>query len=211
VSGDFYFADQKNNKKIIAAIDCTGHGVPGAFMSMLGYSFLSQIISNKGIIQADEILNKLREYIIQALHQKQEIGYSKDGMDISLCIIDEEEKKIEFAGAYHYLLLIRNEQVTRYSGDKMPIGIHYKQKAHFSKTEISYEKGDTIYLFSDGLIDQFGGENGKKFRLKNFQDLLVTIQDESMIRQKEILEQSLDNWKSTYEQVDDILVMGIKL
>lgn len=211
VSGDFYFVDEKSGKKIIAAVDCTGHGVPGAFMSMLGYSFLVEIVNNTDEFKANRILNKLREYIIRALHQKQEIGYSKDGLDISLCIVDEKKQKLEFAGAYQYMFLLRDKQITRYSGDKMPVGIHYKRKGEFSLKEIDYKKGDIVYLFSDGYPDQFGGENGKKFRLGNFRDLLLTIHDEDLITQKDMIEKTLDNWMGNCEQVDDILVMGIRL
>lgn len=211
VSGDFYFIDQKSDKKIIASVDCTGHGVPGAFMSMLGYSFLSEIVHNQKDLKANEILNRLRDNIIQALNQKNEIGVSKDGMDMSLCIIDEENQKIQFAGAYQYMLFIRNGEVTRYKGDKMPIGIHYKKSSSFQVQEISYLQGDSIYLFSDGFPDQFGGEHNKKFRLKQFQELLVSVSDHPMIEQKDTLNRRFDEWKRNQDQIDDILVMGIRL
>ncbi|MFP4449281.1 MAG: tetratricopeptide repeat protein, partial [Bacteroidales bacterium] len=206
VSGDFPFFEKKDGKKIIAVADCTGHGVPGAFMSILGYSLLTEIIHNSKELKADEILNQLRNHIIQALKQNNEIGMPKDGMDISLCIIDEEKKKIEFAGAYQVMLYISNGKLNRIKGDKMPVGIHYKEKKRFSLIEVQYSKGDMIYLFTDGYPDQFGGKHKKKLRLRNFQDILLTVHHENMEIQKKILQKSLKNWMGSCEQLDDILV-----
>lgn len=211
VSGDFPFFEKKNGKKIIAAADCTGHGVPGAFMSILGYSLLTEIIHNNNELKADEILNQLRDHIIQALKQNNEIGMPKDGMDISLCIIDEKNKKIEFAGAYQVMLYISNGTMNRIKGDKMPVGIHYKEKKPFSLIELQYKKGDMLYLFTDGYPDQFGGKHKKKLRLRNFQDILHTIHHEGMETQKKMLQKSLKNWMGSCEQLDDVLVMGIRL
>ncbi len=211
VSGDFYFIDQKNGKNIIASADCTGHGVPGAFMSLLGHTFLKEIIKSAEALEPNLILDKLRNYIISSLRQTHEIGTGKDGMDISLCIIDEEKQKIHFSGAYQVMLYIRNDNITRYKGDKMPIGIHYKKQEKFSKQVINYQKGDVIYLFSDGFIDQFGGDKNKKFRLKNLEKLLANIYTEPMNSQKIQLNQTFDEWKKGHEQLDDVVVIGIKL
>ncbi len=210
VSGDFYFTDQKNGKKIIAAADCTGHGVPGAFMSLLGYSFLKEIIKSIQPLEPNLILDKLREYVISSLRQTHEIGTGKDGMDISLCIIDEEKQEIHFSGAYQIMLFLRNGNVYRYKGDKMPIGIHYNKQENFSKQVINYQKEDAIYLFSDGYPDQFGGEKNRKFRLKNLENLLVANYKESMTNQKRKLTQTFDNWKKGHEQLDDVVIIGIK-
>jgi len=211
VSGDFYYANQKNQKKIIASIDCTGHGVPGAFMSMLGFSFLNEIISTSNNIKANEILDALRENVIEALHQKQEIGTGKDGMDIALCVIDEQNQQIEFSGAYQNMLYVSNGEIHRYKGDKMPIGIHYKENIPFTSEHIKYNPGDSIYLFSDGYIDQFGGEHNKKFRLKNFEHLLANIEDHSLTERKRILAETIEKWKGDQHQLDDIMVIGLQL
>ena len=211
VSGDFYFAEERDGKKIIASVDCTGHGVPGAFMSLLGYSYLTEIINSIDTLEADVILNKLRDAIIRSLHQKQEIGTGKDGMDISLLIIDEKNQELQFAGAYQIMLYIRDGKLQRYKGDKMPIGIHYKEKTTFTKQTISYKKNDMIYLFSDGFVDQFGGPKNKKFRLKNLEKLLVDIHKNPMFEQKSILNKTFVNWKQGQNQLDDVIIIGLRL
>jgi tetratricopeptide (TPR) repeat protein len=211
VSGDFYFIEKKNNKTIIAAVDCTGHGVPGAFMSMLGYSFLTEIINHMEDPQPHLILNKLKQYVINALHQKNEIGIAKDGMDISLCVIDHDKEEIQFSGAYHQLLVINDGKITRYKGDKMPVGIHYKKMGSFRKKTIPFQKNQKIYMFSDGFQDQFGGANGKKFRIKQLEETLLDINKEPMEIQKIKLDKTFSEWKANYEQVDDVLVIGINL
>jgi tetratricopeptide (TPR) repeat protein len=210
VSGDFYFIDQKNGKKIIAAVDCTGHGVPGAFMSLLGYSFLKEIIKSKNSLEPNIILDELREYIISSLRQTEEIGTGKDGMDISLCIIDDKKQEIHFSGAYQVMLYVRDGNITRYKGDKMPIGIHYNKQNSFSKEIIKYNKGDEIYLFSDGYIDQFGGTKNRKFRLKNLEKNLTDIYKEPMINKKATLTKTFDDWKKGNEQLDDVVLIGLK-
>jgi serine phosphatase RsbU (regulator of sigma subunit) len=211
VSGDFYFTEQKNGKKIVASVDCTGHGVPGAFMSLLGYSFLKEIIKTIEPLEPNLILDKLREHVINSLHQKQEIGTGKDGMDISLCIIDEENQEIHFSGAYQVMLFIRNGEIYRYKGDKMPIGIHYNKQSSFSKEVIKYNKGDEIYLFSDGYIDQFGGPKNKKFRLKKLEKILTDIHNETMASKKSHLTKTFDRWKRGNDQLDDVVMIGVKL
>mgnify|MGYP000677459311 CR=1 FL=1 len=211
VSGDFYFADEKDGKKIIASVDCTGHGVPGAFMSLLGYSYLTEIINSLDTLEANIILDKLKNSIIRALHQKQEIGTGKDGMDISLVIIDEQKQELQFAGAYQIMLYLKNGNIQRYKGDKMPVGIHYKEGTSFTKQTISYEKNDMIYLFSDGFVDQFGGPKNKKFRLKNFEQLITSIYKKPMHEQQSVLNKTFEDWKGGQTQIDDVIVIGIRL
>lgn len=212
VSGDFYWMKQINNSgKIIAtAADCTGHGVPGAFLSMLGVAFLNEIVSKTTDIQANEILNQLREKVITSLHQTGKLGEAQDGMDIALCVIDLETKKLQYAGANNPLYLLRNNEIREIKGDKMPIGIHSNAHIPFINNELQLEENDRIYLFSDGFADQFGGPKEKKYKYKPFKKLLLKIHSKSMDIQHDILEQEIIDWQGELEQVDDILVMGLQ-
>lgn len=217
VSGDFYWASPKDGKLIAVAADCTGHGVPGAFMSMLGISFLHKIVNEKGITEADKILNRLRTNVINSLKQTVE-GESKDGMDITICVIDKNDNTIELSGANNPMYLIRNNELTEYKVQKMPIAIYDEMKS-FEKQIIKYQKGDILYMFSDGYADQFGGPKGKKFRYNNFKKLLLNNHKLPMIDQKKQLSTTMQRWMSypdpyTNEkafQIDDIIVFGIKL
>ncbi len=211
VSGDYYWISEKENKTVIVAADCTGHGVPGAFMSMLGMSFLNEIIQLETDLSCSNILNKLREYVIKSLRQTGAIGEAKDGMDLSILIIDRENNKLQFSGAYNPLLLIRNGEIILYKADKMPIGISDKSGNSFLNHEIEMAKNDTFYMFSDGYVDQFGGPSNKKYKSKHFKELLLGIQSKSMNEQKEILDNTIEKWRGEYEQIDDILVLGIKM
>lgn len=211
VSGDYYWAYQKDNKSIIVAADCTGHGVPGAFMSMLGMSFLNEIIQQEKDISSNTILNKLREYVIRSMRQTGKVGEAQDGMDLSMVIIDRDNKTLQFSGAYNSLLLIRDLELIQYKADKMPIGISIKSAQPFTNQIIDYKENDTIYLLSDGYVDQFGGPKNQKYKSRPFKELLLTIQDKTMIEQKEILDSTIEEWKGDYEQIDDILVIGIRL
>lgn len=237
VSGDFYWATQKAGKTIVVAGDCTGHGVPGGFLSMLGMSFLSEIVNkqpNNDFTPA-QILNQLRDMVITALHQTGKHNEAKDGMDIALCIINQKEKQLDFAGANNPLYIIREKnnpdnaiinlndkrfsihenkkyELVQIKGDKMPIGIHLGPKREFETKSIKYKNGDMFYIFSDGYIDQFGGDEGRKFLSKNFKQLLLKIRDKSMLEQKQQLIDNLIKWKGNKnEQVDDILVIGVEL
>jgi len=214
VSGDFFWysaiKENNSNKLVISVADCTGHGVPGAFMSLLGISFLNEIVNKSNIIQANLILNQLRVNIKDALHQTGKDEEQKDGMDISLIVIDLEKNTLEYAGANNSMYLIRNKELFEYKADRMPIGIHIKEK-EFTNHYINILSNDTIYLFSDGFQDQFSGETEKKFLAKNFRNLLICVQDQPMNKQKETLETTIENWKGKYHQVDDITVMGIKI
>ena len=210
VSGDFYWFSRKGNFVAFAAADCTGHGVPGAFMSMLGMSFLNEIVS-KCIPNANTILNRLRENVMKALHQTGDIGEQKDGMDIALCVMDLDEKQLQFAGAFNPLYLIRNGELTETRGDKMPIGVNAIVEKSFDRHEFKLQEGDIIYLFSDGYADQFGGPDDKKFRYKTLKEKLLRLHKEPMEKQKMELERIFYNWKGSTEQLDDVLLIGIKI
>ena len=216
VSGDFYWLGKLDNKIIVCAADCAGHGVPGAFMSMLGITFLNDIINKEKIIKADIILNKLRDKVIIALNQNEEKTLIGDSMDLALCVFDPDHDKLQFSGAKNSLLLIRNKQLTEYRGDKMTIGINWME-GDFTAHEIDIQKNDALYLFSDGYGDQMGGEKGKKFLSKNLKELLLEIHHLDSKTQKQILDSNIEKWKShlnkmnePFEQTDDILVFGIK-
>lgn len=216
VSGDFYWVTRKEDLLIVAAADCTGHGVPGAFMSMLGVAYLNEIVNkiaiNKHIsaLNADEILNQLREMVISSLHQTGDPNEPKDGMDISLCIIDFEHKKLQYAGANNPLYIIRKGEIILLEADKMPVSFHQKRNIPFTKHDFALQPDDTIYMFSDGFIDQFGGEQGMKYLAKRFRELLLKIHDKPMAEQQFILEKELDTWMGDRQQLDDILVLGLR-
>lgn len=211
VSGDFYWANQSGEKVIWAVADCTGHGVPGAFMSMIGNSFLNEIIVENGITKADQVLNRLREKIINALEQKGSIVKQKDGMDIALCVWDKKSNELEFAGANNPCWIIRNGEIIELKPDKMPIGAYTEALKPFSSSLLKLEKGDSIYTFSDGYADQFGGSKGKKFKYSQLKGLLLSIRTEPMNKQKETLDNMNEAWKGNLEQVDDICVVGVRV
>lgn len=213
VSGDFYWMSKIETKIIVTAVDCTGHGVPGGFMSMLGISFLNDIVNNDKVTEADKILNILREKVIDSLHQN--FRESKDGMDMSLAVIDTSINEIEYAGAYNPLIIIpgskSESEIVILKADRMPIGIHMKEILPFTSKKYSYKPGDSIYLSSDGYEDQFGGEKGRKLKAGSFYEILRKIQDKDMTSQKNYLDDFHKEWKGTQFQVDDILVIGLKL
>ena len=217
VSGDFYWLADKGNKIIIVAADCTGHGVPGAFMSMLGVSFLNKIVNEKNIYSAGMILDQLRDNVISALSQTGAYGEQKDGMDMGLCVIDFEKKNMEFAGAHNSLYMIRDDELSETKADRMPVG-HYEKLDDFTCNTIDLKPGDCFYMFSDGYADQFGGPNGKKFMYKTLKNLLLSIREKPMSEQKGILDKNIEDWKAVpdpdgkpHEQVDDILVIGVHI
>jgi serine phosphatase RsbU (regulator of sigma subunit) len=216
VSGDFYWFSEKNGKKIIAAADCTGHGVPGAFMSMIGNAFLNEIVNEKGINKPSAVLDQLKINIITSLNQSataETEGNKKvnDGMDIALCALDEQNGLLEFAGANNPLWLVRNGACIEFKADKQPVGLHSAESKPFTLHSIPVQKGDTFYVFTDGFADQFGGSKGKKFKYKQMQELILSMQDKKMSEQEKILEQTINNWKGFMEQVDDILVIGVRI
>ncbi len=210
VSGDFYWFTRIDRRLILVAADCTGHGVPGAFMSMLGISFLNEIVNKNHIHDADGILNNLRDHVIEALQQKGQEGEARDGMDMVVCVMNEENNTLQFAGANNPLYFIRNSKLEHIRGDKMPVAIH-PTMPDFTKHEIEYRKGDTFYIFSDGFADQFGGPKGKKFMYKPFKNLLLDIHDKPMDEQEKILDKVFEDWKGEQEQVDDVVILGFRI
>jgi serine phosphatase RsbU (regulator of sigma subunit) len=215
VSGDFYWASAQGSKSILAAVDCTGHGIPGAFMSMIGYSLLNQIVNEQGITSPDAILFRLREEVIKALKQTGADGESRDGMDISLLTLESNSNAntfvLEFAGANNPLVHVRNGKFTEYKGDKQPIGIYEGTPQPFTNHSLSLEIGDSVYLYTDGFADQFGGYQNKKYKYAQLKELLATIAVLPMAQQRDKLKVNFDAWKADYEQVDDVLVIGIKI
>ena len=209
VSGDFYWAEKLQDKFLIATCDCTGHGVPGAFMSLLGVSFLNEITKERNITRPDLIFNHLRDDIIKALNPEgKEEG--KDGMDAVLCSFDFAKMEMEASCANNPMWILRNNEWIEINPDKFPIGMQGDLKP-FSLQKFQLQKGDLIYTFTDGYADQFGGEKGKKFKYKNLQQVLFDHSSESMGGQKKILNDTIEKWKGDLEQVDDILVVGIRV
>ncbi len=211
VSGDFYWITQKDRQTYIVVADCTGHGVPGALMSILGISFLNEIIKNGTSTTAGRILNKLREKVMEALNQTGNFNESKDGMDISLCIFNYDKSRMQFAGANNPVYIIRDNVIQETIPDKMPVGINAIHEEPFSSHEIDIFRNDVIYMFSDGFADQFGGPESRKFKYGPFRQLLLDIYKKDMDDQQLILRQTIEDWMGQNEQVDDILVMGFKI
>jgi serine phosphatase RsbU (regulator of sigma subunit) len=210
VSGDFYWFRKIENYVLFAVADGTGHGVPGAFISMMGTTYLNEITNRTDLNHANEVLNILRDEVKKSLKTDDETK-TRDGMDIAFGVLNKETNELQFAGAHHPLYLFRNGNFTIIEGDKMPIGVNRKEDS-FTNHKIQLEKGDTLYMFSDGYADQFGGTMGRKFLIKRFKQLLQTIHTEPIAKQKEILEKEFNNWKGDdYEQVDDILILGLRI
>jgi len=236
VSGDFYWIKQKGNQIFIVVADCTGHGVPGAFMSLLGVAFLSEIINHKNITKASQVLDEMRRSVIDALNQTGKTGEASDGMDMSLCVLQTDKKIMHFAGAHNPLYLIRkttdinsfvingiqstewDPKIVKFTqkgeytllqvkADKMPIGVFIKE-TDFNSNEIKLEDNDQIYMFSDGYIDQFGGDKVTKFKSSKFKDTLLSICHYPLLRQYNLLGDILENWMGENAQVDDIVVLG---
>ncbi len=212
VSGDFYWMDEKNGKSMYAAVDCTGHGVPGAFMSIVGYNLLKHVVNSNDSTTPSEILDRLNEGVSETLHHGHEDSQAKDGMDISFCAIDFKKLELQYAGAYNPLYLIRDGQLIQTKADKFPIGLFLgEEKKKFKNHIVQLQKGDSIYIFSDGYADQFGGPNGKKFMANHFRDLLMQVHNEPIDKQKEVLNKTIEEWRGPLDQVDDILVIGVKI
>ncbi len=212
VSGDFYWVEKMNGKSVIAAVDCTGHGVPGAFMSIIGTNQLNSTVHSGKVKNAGEILDALSIGVEEALQQKNHKSVVKDGMDIALCVIDYENMILEFAGAYNPLYLLRNGEMQIIKADKFPIGSFSEyQDRHYTNHIVELKKDDVIYIFSDGYADQFGGEKGRKYMYKRFREYLLTISSEPLEKQKMLLDEENERWKGSETQVDDIIVIGIKI
>jgi serine phosphatase RsbU (regulator of sigma subunit) len=229
VSGDFYWIKEVQDHLVIVGADCTGHGVPGAFMSMLGITMLNDLIGDKCFDAPGAVLEQLRIKIKDMLDQEGNVKDQKDGMDMAIAILDKKTRMLHFAGANNPLYVIRNKallngnhldpyfsteddnyQLFELKGDKQPIGVHWEE-TKFTNHTISLQEEDTIYIFSDGFVDQFGGDNRKKFKSVNFKKLLLSIQKESMEKQGEVLRQTYDTWRGANEQIDDVSVFGIRV
>jgi GAF domain-containing protein len=212
VSGDFYWVDQKNGKTMFAAVDCTGHGVPGAFMSIVGYNTLKQAVNTNNFTTPSLILDALNEGVSETLHHGNEESQAKDGMDLSFCTIDYERSEIQYAGAFNPLYIIRNGELIQTKADKFPIGFFLgEEKKKFTNHTIQLQKGDCVYICTDGYADQFGGPNGKKFMANHFRDLLVNVHKHPIEDQKRILDETIEDWRGMLDQVDDILVIGVQI
>lgn len=217
VSGDFYWVHESNGVIFYVTADCTGHGVPGGFMTMLGLSFLEEIIASQHISNPSEVLNLMREKIINTLNQTGNFGQNKDGMDITVCCINKSKKELDFASANNDLYIIRNnpafpegKEFIEYKANRQPCGYSDFNKP-FTKQTIPLVDGDCIYTFTDGFADQFGGPKGKKFRYKQFEEMLLKNSHIGFSTQKTLLNNANESWKGTLEQVDDILVIGVKI
>lgn len=229
VSGDFYWIKEVDNSVVIVAADCTGHGVPGAFMSMLGITLLAEQLGKGKIDKPGEILGQLRAKVKEMLVQEGSIREQKDGMDMAIAVIDRDKRELQFAGAYFPLYLVRNKEVVssreigaeepvegdqallfEFKGDKQPIGIHWEEK-QFTDQVVKLEKGDAVYVFSDGYVDQYGGVHRKKFKAQQFKDLLLSVQAEPMEKQRLLLEETFEKWKGNIEQIDDVCVIGVRV
>jgi serine phosphatase RsbU (regulator of sigma subunit) len=211
VSGDFYYAFSNKEKMYIAAGDCTGHGVPGALMSILGISFLNEILQSGINLNANRILNRMREKIMKALHQTGLQSETQDSIDIALCIIDRLSGKLQYSGANRPLIMIRNGELTEIKPDKMTLGVAPLKEASFTNNCIDILPGDAFYMFSDGFSDQFGEITDKKFKYKHFKRIIHSLEDLPMAHQKIHLESAFNEWKGNAQQVDDVLVIGFQI
>ena len=211
VSGDFYWIGENEENIFFTVADCTGHGVPGAFMSTLGISTLDEIITNNSNLKANTVLSLLREKIKTSLHQTGKEGEATDGMDVAFCILHKNRKTLEFSGAYNPLFIFRGDTFEEYRADRMPIGIYYGEKDSFTNYEIKVQKGDTIYIFSDGFADQFGGPRGSKYMKYNLKRLLSEIYTKPMSEQRNILEKEFEKWKGSADQIDDVTILGVRV
>jgi serine phosphatase RsbU (regulator of sigma subunit) len=215
VSGDFYWIKQVKHFILLVAADCTGHGVPGAFMSMLGISHLNEIVQSRGITKANEVLNELRKQVKQSLRQSWQRHESRDGIDMALCVIDTKKSILQYSGANNPLYIISTingkPDLKEIKADAMPVGVHFSKVKTFTNHEIKLNIGDTFYIFSDGYVDQKGGKDNKRFSSTRFKNMLLDIHDQAMYEQKEVIENVLKEWMGDHPQIDDILVIGARV
>jgi serine phosphatase RsbU (regulator of sigma subunit)/Tfp pilus assembly protein PilF len=212
VSGDFYWVEKLDDHVLFAAVDCTGHGVPGALMSVVGLNLLNQAVHERRLTRPSDILSFLDAGVNNTLRQSSEGNSVKDGMDLALCSYDPATNLLQYAGAYNSLYIVQDNELKEIKADKFPIGVNIDGKADtYTNHEIRVKKGDCVYLFSDGYADQFGGPNGKKFKYNTFRQLLLSIHEKSMAEQRAILDNNIEQWRGSLEQVDDILVMGVRI
>ncbi len=215
IAGDFYWLDAREDNVYFAAADCTGHGVPGAMISVICANAINKVFSESSVTEPAEILDKVRELIIQKF-ENSDFNVT-DGMDISFCKVNLKTKKLSFSGAYNHLYRVARDEegnlshtkLLEYRGDKQPIGKFEKNKP-FNQYDIQLDEGDVIYLSTDGYPDQFGGERGKKLKQRPFKQLLHSISNEKMSKQKEILTNYFDSWKQDFDQIDDVCVIGVR-
>jgi len=211
VSGDFYWINEKKDKIFLAVVDCTGHGVPGAFMSIIGFELLRKITDDEGVEGADEILQHLDDGVATTFGKASENTKLKDGMDIALCVIDKKKKVLEYAGAFRPLYLIRDNKIEEIRGDRFSVGLLEEGESDkITKTTIKLQKDDIFYMFSDGYADQFGGPDGKKYKYRRFRHLLLTIHKLPLDQQLTYFDRSFEDWKGEHEQVDDVLIVGFR-
>jgi serine phosphatase RsbU (regulator of sigma subunit) len=208
VSGDFYWMQEKNEQLFFAVGDCTGHGVPGAMLSVIAQNILNRIVFSFPLLTPSQILDKASEFMEAALTQGG--GQMRDGMDIALCSLNKKTMELEYAGANNPLYIISNNELKEFKANKEPIG-KFETKAPFSNNKIQLQKGDAIYLFSDGFADQFGGPNGKKFKYKTLKELLLSVHQKSNEEQKNSIITVFEKWKGNMEQVDDVCLLGVKI
>lgn len=211
VSGDFYWFSEDDKSIFFTVADCTGHGVPGAFMSTMGISTLNEIVANNHDLQANTVLNLLREKVIRALHQTGKEGEASDGMDVAFCILNKNRRILQYSGAFNPLLLFQEGELKEFRADRMPIGIHYGDERLFTNNVISVNRGDTLYIFSDGFNSQFGGPDEVKYKSANLKKLLKEIYYRPMVEQRNILQNEFERWKGFNDQTDDITIIGIRI
>ncbi|NOY37549.1 MAG: SpoIIE family protein phosphatase [Chlorobi bacterium] len=210
VSGDFYWITGREGRIFFTVADCTGHGVPGAFMSMIGFEILDKIINDQKVDKPAEILNILNQGIAATFSRGEENILLKDGMDLAFCALDRENRLLEFAGAFNPLYLIRDNNLIEYKADRFSVGLGEEENQRFTNHKLSLISGDKIYMFSDGYADQFGGPQGKKFMYRRFRHLLLSIHHLPLDQQKTIIYDTFLAWKGDLEQVDDILIIGVE-
>ncbi|CAN5417001.1 hypothetical protein BH09BAC5_BH09BAC5_27420 [soil metagenome] len=217
VSGDFYYAITKQHsgsdseKFYLCTADCTGHGVPGALMSMLGISNLNESILEKDISDPGKILDNVRQGLIHSLNPEGTDVQSNDGMDCVLCSFDFKNKKLAYAAANNTFYIVRNNELIESKTDKMPVGKSPREDVPFTTHVFDLQDGDIVYTLTDGYPDQFGGDKGKKFKYKQLEELIMSIHKKSMAEQKQILNSTIENWRGKLEQVDDILIIAVKI
>lgn len=211
VSGDFYWAEKSEGRFLLGVCDCTGHGVPGAFMSLLNISKLNETILGKNIVQPNLILNQVRDEIIKALNPLGTKEDGRDGMDAVVCSFDFKNLKLDYAAANNPLWVYRNGEIIEGKYDKMPVGMHNGKINDFELQSMDLHKGDCIYMFTDGYADQFGGEKGKKFKYAQLKETLSAIHQLPMAEQQQRLQSTFESWKGNLEQVDDVLLVGIRV
>ncbi len=210
VSGDYYWFYENNNYKYIAVVDCTGHGVPGAMMSMVANSLFKEVFLNRKITDPSSILKALDEELAKTINKNADAKFS-DGMDVALIRIDKKNNELIFSGAFRSALVVSNGKIIELKGSRYPIGFYSGIEKKFDTLTYQLQKNDSVYLFTDGFIDQFGGEKNKKLNKTNFKDLLLTITDMELDEQESFLDYSFNNWKQDKNQTDDVLVVGIKI